>query len=61
MPGVLATVNSLFADHGMNIEGQYLGTRGDVGYVITDTPSDFPSDVLRALADLPATTRLRVL
>jgi len=61
VPGVLATVNSLFADHGMNIEGQYLGTRGDVGYVITDTPSDFPSDVLRALADLPATTRLRVL
>ncbi len=61
VPGVLATVNSLFADHGVNIEGQYLGTRGDVGYVITDTPSDFPSDVLRALADLPATTRLRVL
>ena len=61
VPGVLATVNSLFAAHGMNIEGQYLGTRGDVGYVITDTPSDFPPDVLAALAELPATTRLRVL
>jgi D-3-phosphoglycerate dehydrogenase len=61
VPGVLATVNSLFAAHGMNIEGQYLGTRGDVGYVITDTPSDFPPDVLGALANMPATTRLRVL
>ena len=61
VPGVLAAVNSLFAAHGMNIEGQYLGTRGDVGYVITDTPSDFPPDVLDALADMPATTRLRVL
>ena len=61
VPGVLATVNSLFAAHDMNIEGQYLGTRGDVGYVITDTPSDFPPDVLSALADMPATTRLRVL
>ena len=61
VPGVLATVNSVFAAHGMNIEGQYLGTRGDVGYVITDTPSDFPPDVLGALADMPATTRLRVL
>ena len=61
VPGVLAAVNSLFASHGMNIEGQYLGTRGDVGYVITDTPSDFPPDVLTALADMPATIRLRVL
>ena len=38
VPGVLAAIDSLFASHGMNIEGQYLGTRGDVGYVITDTP-----------------------
>ena len=60
VPGVLATVNNMFAAHDMNIEGQYLGTRGDVGYVITDSPSDFPPDMLSALADLPATTRLRV-
>jgi D-3-phosphoglycerate dehydrogenase len=51
----------MFAAHDMNIEGQYLGTRGDVGYVITDTPSDFPPDMLSTLADMPATTRLRVL
>ena len=61
VPGVLATVDGLFAAHGMNIEGQYLGTRGDVGYVITDTPSDFPPDMLRALEEMPATTRVRVL
>lgn len=61
VPGVLAAVNSLFAAHGMNIEGQYLGTRGDVGYVITDTPSDFPGEVITALAEMPATVRLRVL
>ena len=29
MPGVLATVNGLMAEHGMNIEGQLLATRGD--------------------------------
>ncbi|HTV12112.1 MAG TPA: phosphoglycerate dehydrogenase [Acidimicrobiales bacterium] len=61
VPGVLAAVNSLFASQGMNIEGQYLGTRGEVGYVITDTPSDFPSEVVAALSDMPATIRLRVL
>lgn len=61
VPGVLAAVNSLFAAHGMNIEGQYLATRGDVGYVITDTPSDFTPEVLESLAAMPWTVRLRVL
>lgn len=61
VPGVLAAINSLFASHGMNIEGQYLGTQGDVGYVITDTPSDFSGEVLGALAGMAATIRLRVL
>jgi D-3-phosphoglycerate dehydrogenase len=61
VPGVLAAVNSLFASHGLNIEGQYLGTRGEVGYVITDTPSDFPTEVVSSLADMPFTIRLRIL
>jgi D-3-phosphoglycerate dehydrogenase len=61
VPGVLAAVNSLFATHNMNIEAQYLGTRGDIGYVITDTPSDFPPDVITALQEMSYTTRLRVL
>jgi D-3-phosphoglycerate dehydrogenase len=61
VPGVLAAVNSLFAAHGLNIEGQYLGTSGSVGYVITDTPDDFPTDVVAGLVDMPSTVRLRVL
>ncbi len=61
VPGVLAAIDSLFASHGMNIEGQYLGTRGDIGYVITDTPSDFSDGLLAALQEMPATIRLRVL
>jgi D-3-phosphoglycerate dehydrogenase len=61
VPGVLAAVNSLFAEHGMNIEGQYLGTRGELGYVITDTPTEFSNDMLDDLAAMPSTIRLRVL
>jgi D-3-phosphoglycerate dehydrogenase / 2-oxoglutarate reductase len=61
VPGVLAAIDSLFASHGMNIEGQYLGTRGDIGYVITDTPSDFSTGLLEALQEMPATIRLRAL
>ena len=61
VPGVLAALNSLFASHDMNIEGQFLGTRGELGYVITDTPSDFSTEVLDALSSMPSTVRLRVL
>ena len=35
-PGVLAGINRVFADHGVNIEGQLLATQGDLGYVVTD-------------------------
>jgi D-3-phosphoglycerate dehydrogenase / 2-oxoglutarate reductase len=61
VPGVLAATNSLFASHGINIDGQYLGTRGDIGYSITDTPGDVPADLLKALEDMPHTVRLRLL
>ena len=35
-PGVLAQVNSILAEHEVNIEGQLLSTRGEYGYLITD-------------------------
>ena len=35
-PGVLATVNGVLGDARVNIEGQVLSTRGELGYVITD-------------------------
>jgi D-3-phosphoglycerate dehydrogenase len=60
-PGVLASMNAIFAEHRINIEGQSLGTRGDVGYVITDIASDYTDDVLGRLAHLDETIRLRLL
>ncbi|GAA2728542.1 phosphoglycerate dehydrogenase [Cellulomonas aerilata] len=60
-PGVLAAVNATLAEHGVNIEGQLLGTRGEIGYVVTDVNSDVAPDALEALAGMPQTVRLRVL
>jgi D-3-phosphoglycerate dehydrogenase len=60
-PGVLATVNSLLAEHGVNIEGQLLSTRGTLGYVVTDIAGIPTPDVLSALENLPETVRLRSL
>jgi len=61
LPGVLATVNRMLSDHGVNIEGQVLATRGELGYVVTDVADDTSPDVAEALTALPETIRLRVL
>ena len=60
-PGVLATINSIFAEHRINIEGQALSTRGDVGYVITDIASDYTDEMIGRLTHMDETIRLRVL
>ena len=61
VPGVLAAINSVLAEHGVNVEGQLLGTRGESGYVLTDIGVDYADEVLERLRALPETVRLRVL
>jgi D-3-phosphoglycerate dehydrogenase len=61
VPGVLAEVNRLLASHGVNVDAQALNTRGEMGYLVTDITTDFPSDVLEQLERMPWTVRLRVL
>ncbi len=60
-PGVLAGINRTLAEHGVNIEGQLLATRGDLGYVVTDTGVATPHEVHEALRTMSQTIRLRVL
>lgn len=61
VPGVLAEVNALIAAHGLNVEGELLGTRGEVGYVLADIACDPPDDLVKGLETLGATIRLRSL
>jgi D-3-phosphoglycerate dehydrogenase / 2-oxoglutarate reductase len=60
-PGVLAQVNSILAEHHVNVEGQLLSTRGEYGYLITDISGGFSADVLDKLRAMSQTVRLRVL
>ncbi|GAA0199501.1 phosphoglycerate dehydrogenase [Cytobacillus oceanisediminis] len=60
-PGVLATINGLLGERGVNIEAQSLSTRGQLGYVVTDVAEAVTADVLGELAALPETVRLRQL
>src|SRR5690554_1152260 len=61
IPGVLAAVNAELAQHDVNIEGQMLATRGDLGYVVTDIEAGLTDDAVAALGAMPGTVRLRVL
>ena len=60
-PGVLAQVNSILAEHKVNVEGQLLSTRGEYGYLITDISGGFSDEVLERLRAMEQTVRLRVL
>ena len=60
-PGVLAAINHVFAGEQVNIDGQILGTRGELGYVITDIGAVPGPEVVAALERLPETIRLRQL
>ncbi|AEE45726.1 D-isomer specific 2-hydroxyacid dehydrogenase NAD-binding protein [Cellulomonas fimi ATCC 484] len=61
VPGVLAAVNATLAEHGVNVEGQLLATRGELGYVVTDAGSSVDQAVVDALASRPESVRLRLL
>ncbi len=61
VPGVMAEINSVLAEHGVNVEAQLLGTRGDLGYALTDIGIDYPAEVVGQLQAMSQTVRLRVL
>jgi D-3-phosphoglycerate dehydrogenase len=60
-PGVLASINSVLAGDGVNIDAQFLATRGDIGYVITDVGAALETSTVDLLEKLAETIRLRVL
>ncbi|MFC8599632.1 MULTISPECIES: phosphoglycerate dehydrogenase [unclassified Isoptericola] len=60
VPGVLAAVNQVFADHGANIEAQMLATRGEIGYVVTDISDVTQRGASAKLQAMPSTIRLRI-
>ncbi|RYE17467.1 MAG: phosphoserine phosphatase, partial [Sphingobacteriaceae bacterium] len=41
VPGIMAQINGLFARHEINITGQFLMTREEIGYCITDVNKDY--------------------
>jgi len=61
VPGILAKINHVLADHGINIAGQYLKTTESIGYVITDINKDYDKDVIKEMRAIENTIKFRVL
>jgi D-3-phosphoglycerate dehydrogenase / 2-oxoglutarate reductase len=60
VPGVLARINGLLADAQVNVDAQLLGTRGELGYVITDSAGGVTQQIVDQIRAMPETIRLRV-
>ena len=58
---MLASINQILADHQVNVEGQLLGTRDDIGYAITDIGTEYSAEVLAQLHAMDVTIRFRTI
>ena len=61
VPGILAKINHILANNGINIVGQYLKTNETIGYVITDINKQYDKDVIKELREIDHTIKFRVL
>ena len=63
MPGMLSRINEIFSQKNINIDGQYLQTNANIGYVVADvsTTEAQAGELKDALAAIPGTLRTRVL
>ncbi|MDZ4715681.1 MAG: phosphoglycerate dehydrogenase [Cytophagales bacterium] len=61
VPGILARINKVLADHDINIAGQYLKTNEQIGYVITDINKGYDKEVIKKLRAIENTIKFRVL
>jgi D-3-phosphoglycerate dehydrogenase len=61
VPGILAQINAIFANHNINIIGQYLKTNEMIGYAITDISKKYNPELINELKKIPNTIKFRVL
>lgn len=63
MPGMLSRINEIFSRENINIDGQYLQTNANIGYVVVDvSTTEAQAALLKdALASIDGTLRTRVL
>ena len=61
VPGVLKQINGVISDLGANIQGQYLSTDPDIGYLIVDLDKELSDKVRDEISIIPTSIRTRIL
>ena len=61
VPGIMAQINQVFANHNINILGQFLRTNSQIGYAITDVSAEYDTQVLKELKEIQHTIKFRIL
>ena len=61
VPGVMSEINQVFSENGINVCGQYLQTKEEIGYVVVDVDKAYGELALEKLRKVKGTIRCRVL
>jgi D-3-phosphoglycerate dehydrogenase len=61
VPGIMAKITKVMANHEINIVGQFLMTNPQIGYVITDIDTTYDKTLLKELKKIENTVKFRVL
>lgn len=61
VPGVLSQINTLMSKNKINIEGQYLKTNEEIGYVVLDVSKNLSKNALELLKQVDQTIKVRLL
>ncbi len=61
VPGIMAQINSVYAENQINIISQFLMTKGDIGYAVTDIHAAYDKNLLKQLKQIDNTIKFRIL
>lgn len=61
VPGIMAQINTAFAKHDINIVAQFLMTKDNIGYAITDINTQYDKTLFKSLKKIEHTIKFRVL
>lgn len=61
VPGILARINNIYAENNINILSQFLMTRNEIGYVVTDIDANYDKQLIKQLKQIDNTIKFRIL
>ncbi|GHE37329.1 HAD-IB family phosphatase [Sphingobacterium griseoflavum] len=61
VPGIMAQINNVYAENQINIISQFLMTKGDIGYAVTDIHAAYDKNLLKQLKQIDNTIKFRIL